>query len=138
MQLIQHPMLLQETEAMKQRLQKAKRKKLTLLAEVRYISSLLYNTHLLAFCKQRFILTSFSMNFRFLRRRYKYLVNNPPKETSSEALIPLQNPVVQREITAKERNYGKKDSIRGRPYEDLDLNQASLPVIVSGFNSLID
>lgn len=59
-------------------------------------------------------------------------------ETSSEALIPLQNLVVQREITAKEKNYGKKDSIRGRPYEDLDLNQASLPVIVSSFNSLID
>lgn len=79
-----------ETELMKKRLQKANRKKLTLLAEV-----------------------------KFLRRRYEFLIKNPPQETSLEPLIPFQNHV-------KERIYTEKDFIVSKPYKHLDLN-ASLP-----------
>ncbi|XXG51828.1 hypothetical protein AAC387_Pa03g0312 [Persea americana] len=86
-----------ETELMKKRLQKTKRKKLTLLAEV-----------------------------RFLRRRYEFLIKNPPQETSLEPLIPFQNPVVHREVAAKERIYTEKDFIVSRPYKHLDLNASLL------------
>lgn len=131
-------MFLQEIELMKKRLQKTNRKKLTLLAEVRYISLVLVYLyiHLLAFWKI-YILITFSMNCRFLRRRYEFLIKNPPQETSLEPLIPFQNPVVHREVAAEERIYTEKDFIVSRPYKHLDLN-ASLLVIVLFYNSFID
>ncbi|XXG58643.1 hypothetical protein AAC387_Pa04g0905 [Persea americana] len=91
-----------ETEEMKKKLQKAKRKKLRLLAEV-----------------------------RFLRRRYKYLLKNPSQKTPSERLVQPKLPNVQPKLpnirnqsSLKERNYREKEaSIKRTPA--IDLNQIS-------------
>lgn len=85
-----------ETEETKKRLQKAKRKQLRLLAEV-----------------------------RFLRRRYKYLLKNPSQKTPSERLVQPKLPNSRNQSSLiKERNYREKEaSIKRTPA--IDLNQIS-------------
>ncbi|XP_058067689.1 uncharacterized protein LOC131217025 [Magnolia sinica] len=87
-----------ETESTKKRLLVAKQKKLILSAEV-----------------------------RFLRRRYKYLMKNPLQKTPSEQIVQPQNPKLQIESTARERNFKAKEAAARSQSPVLDLNQISVP-----------
>ncbi|KAF8393016.1 hypothetical protein HHK36_021257 [Tetracentron sinense] len=93
-----YEVLQKETKAKKKKLQRTKEKKVTLLAEV-----------------------------RFLRRRYKYLLKiqspNPPVE---RCLAQPQNSEIGNKILAKERSYSVKGAGLRSPRLALDLNQISV------------
>ncbi|KAK9274681.1 hypothetical protein L1049_021932 [Liquidambar formosana] len=87
--------LQKETEAMRNRLQRFKQKKLTLLAEV-----------------------------GFLRHRYKYLVKNQSlKPPPARDLVPQQKLETQRKNVTKERNYSRKEAALRHPNPGLELKQ---------------
>lgn len=84
-----------ETDVLKSRLQNMEQKKLTLLAEV-----------------------------RFLRRRYKYLTEKPPvNHQPKQEHTQLQIYDKKRTSIAKKKNHSKKESAFRYPASPLDLNQ---------------
>ncbi|KAF8400508.1 hypothetical protein HHK36_013806 [Tetracentron sinense] len=90
--------LQKETVAMKKKLTRAKQKKLTLLAEV-----------------------------RFLRRRYKYLLKTQsPKPQPEQALAQPQRPEIRNENLAKGRSFTVKETALQKPSPLFDLNQISV------------
>ncbi|XP_068652423.1 uncharacterized protein [Aristolochia californica] len=91
--------LYKETDDSKKKLQKAKQKKMTLLAEV-----------------------------RFLRRRYKHLMRNSSQITPAENVIQQPKVEIPREPTlVKERKHKEKESAKRNPPPLLDLNEVSNP-----------
>nr|DAD45308.1 TPA_asm: hypothetical protein HUJ06_003538 [Nelumbo nucifera] len=89
--------LVKDVQAMKNNLQRAKERKLTLLAEV-----------------------------KFLRGRYKYLMKNQiPNPQQERNPVWIQNPEIRSEILSKERTYKQKEVAMKNPAPVLDLNQIS-------------
>ncbi|KAG6740865.1 hypothetical protein POTOM_056334 [Populus tomentosa] len=85
----------QETEAKKRKLQMMRQKKLTLMAEV-----------------------------RFLRRRYKYLTQNKPKKAPIERIfVQPQNLVPASKNLKKEKSYSGNNAALRPPVPRFDLNQ---------------
>ncbi|KAJ6958202.1 hypothetical protein NC653_039988 [Populus alba x Populus x berolinensis] len=87
--------LYKETEAKKRKLQMMRQKKLTLMAEV-----------------------------RFLRRRYKYLTQNKPKKAPIERIfVQPQNLVPASKNLKKEKSYSGNNAALRPPVPRFDLNQ---------------
>ncbi|KAG9455890.1 hypothetical protein H6P81_000398 [Aristolochia fimbriata] len=92
--------LYKETHDLKKKLEKAKQKKMTLLAEV-----------------------------RFLRRRYKHLMRTSSQINPAENLIQQQKVEMPREqqTFVRERKHKEKESAKRNPPTLLDLNEVSVP-----------
>ncbi|XP_068648555.1 uncharacterized protein [Aristolochia californica] len=93
--------LYKETDDLKKKLQKAKQKKMTLLAEV-----------------------------RFLRRRYKHLMRNSSQKTLAENFVQQSKAEIPREplTSVKERKHKEKESAKHNLLPTLlDLNEVSNP-----------
>ncbi|XP_011018048.1 PREDICTED: uncharacterized protein LOC105121195 [Populus euphratica] len=87
--------LYKETEAKKRKLQMMRQKKITLMAEV-----------------------------RFLRRRYKYLTQNKPKKAPMErSFVQPQNLVPASKNLKKEKSYSRNNAALRPPVPRFDLNQ---------------